>query len=93
MTESVARELGASGVRVNAISPGSVSGELMDQIITARAAREDVPHAFEEIRARAAHDGRWNSSPALWTAMLDAALQGFPAPPAGVRQVNIEIPR
>lgn len=42
---------------------------------------------------RAAHDGRWNSSPALWTAMLDAALQGFPAPPGGVRQVNIEIPR
>lgn len=40
MTESVARELGAAGVRVNAISPGSVSGELMDQIITARALRE-----------------------------------------------------
>ncbi len=43
MTESVARELGAAGVRVNAISPGSVSGELMDQIITARAAREGRP--------------------------------------------------
>jgi hypothetical protein len=42
---------------------------------------------------RAAHDGRWNSTPALWTAMLDAALQGFPTPPAGARQVNIEIPR
>lgn len=43
MTESVARELGASGVRVNAISPGSVKGELMDQIIDARAAREGRP--------------------------------------------------
>ncbi|MBL0917250.1 MAG: DUF4136 domain-containing protein [Hydrogenophaga sp.] len=42
---------------------------------------------------RGAHDGRWNSSPALWTAMLDAALQGFPAPPTGARQVNIEVPR
>lgn len=42
---------------------------------------------------RAAHDGRWNSTPALWTAMLDAALQGFPTPPAGVRQVNLEVPR
>ena len=42
---------------------------------------------------RAAHDGRWNSTPALWSAMLDAALQGFPAPPGGPRQVNIEIPR
>lgn len=42
---------------------------------------------------RAAHDGRWQSSPALWGAMFDAALQGFPVPPAGVRQVNIELPR
>lgn len=42
---------------------------------------------------RAAHDGRWNSSPALWTAMLDAALQDFPQPPTGVRQVNVDLPR
>lgn len=42
---------------------------------------------------RAAHDGRWNSSSALWTAMLDAALRDFPSPPAGPRQVNIELPR
>lgn len=42
---------------------------------------------------RAAHDGRWNSTPALWAAMMDAALQGFPVPPSGPRQVNIEIPR
>ncbi len=42
---------------------------------------------------RGAHDGRWNSTPALWIAMLDAALQGFPTPPTGVRQVNIEVPR
>ena len=41
----------------------------------------------------AAHDGRWNSSPELWGAMLDAALQDFPAPPTGVRQVNIDLPR
>jgi len=42
---------------------------------------------------RAAHDGRWNASPALWRAMFDAALQGFPVPPAGERQVNIDLPR
>lgn len=42
---------------------------------------------------RAAHDGRWNSTPALWAAMLDAALQGFPTPPPGVRQVDIDIQR
>jgi hypothetical protein len=41
----------------------------------------------------AAHDGRWNSTPELWSAMLDAALRDFPAPPAGTRQVNIEVPR
>jgi hypothetical protein len=42
---------------------------------------------------RAAHDGRWNSSNPLWSAMLDAALRDFPVPPAGLRQVNIEVPR
>lgn len=42
---------------------------------------------------RAAHDGRWNSSNPLWTAMLDAALRDFPTPPEGLRQVNIEVPR
>ncbi len=41
----------------------------------------------------ARHDGRWNSSPALWGAMLDAALRDFPQPPQGARQVNIELPR
>jgi len=42
---------------------------------------------------RAAHDGRWNSTNSLWSAMLDAALRDFPAPPEGLRQVNIEVPR
>jgi len=41
----------------------------------------------------AAHEGRWNSTPELWSAMLDAALRDFPTPPAGVRQVNIDVPR
>lgn len=42
---------------------------------------------------RAAHDGRWNSTDKLWSAMLEAALRGFPSPPEGVRQVDIEVPR
>lgn len=42
---------------------------------------------------RAKHDGRWPDSPALWNAMVSAALRDFPQPPAGERQVNIEIPR
>jgi len=42
---------------------------------------------------RAGHDGRWNSTPQLWSAMLRAALQDFPNPPAGPRRVDIEIER
>jgi hypothetical protein len=42
---------------------------------------------------RAAHDGRWADSDAILPAMLEAALKDFPNPPAGLRRVNIEIPR
>ncbi|QCB46991.1 DUF4136 domain-containing protein [Hydrogenophaga sp. PAMC20947] len=41
----------------------------------------------------AAHDGRWNSTPALWNAMISAALKDFPAPPTGVRDIPIDVPR
>lgn len=50
MTEAVAREIGPSGVRVNALCPGAVSGELMDRVIAARAAAEGRPP--EEIIRR-----------------------------------------
>lgn len=42
---------------------------------------------------QAGHEGRWNSTPALWQAMLQAALNGFPEPPAGPRQVDVDLPR
>lgn len=45
------------------------------------------------FETRATHDGAWSDSDAVIPAMLDAALQGYPNPPAGTRQVNIEIPR
>ena len=45
------------------------------------------------FESRASHDGRWSDSDAILPAMLDAALYGFPNPPAGTRRVNIEIPR
>ena len=41
----------------------------------------------------AAHDGPWADSPTLWAALYDAALQGFPQPPAGARRVVTEVPR
>lgn len=44
-----------------------------------------------ETRAR--HSGIWADGRAIWPAMLDAALSGFPNPPAGTRRVNVEIPR
>lgn len=42
---------------------------------------------------QATHDGRWPDSPALWRAMIEAALHGFPQPPAGVQRIDIDIPR
>lgn len=45
------------------------------------------------FESRASHDGPWADSEAVLPAMLDAALQGFPTPPTGVRRVNIEIAR
>ena len=44
------------------------------------------------FESHASHEGVWSDSDAILAAMFDAALQGFPAPPAGVRRVNIEIP-
>lgn len=45
------------------------------------------------FESRAVHEGPWSDSDAILPAMLDAALQGFPNPPAGERRVNIEVPR
>ena len=45
------------------------------------------------FESHASHEGIWSDSDTILAAMLDAALQGFPTPPAGVRRVNIEIPR
>ena len=40
ITEAMARELGPRGVRVNALCPGAISGELMDAVVARRAAAE-----------------------------------------------------
>ncbi len=45
------------------------------------------------FESRAKHDGRWPDDAAVLPAMLQAALQGFPNPPPGLRRVVVEIPR
>lgn len=54
--------------------------------------RDSISHAVVyETRAR--HSGVWGDARAIWPAMLEAALTGFPNPPQGARRVNVEIPR
>ena len=43
MTQSAAVELGPYGIRVNALCPGAVTGELMDAVVARRAAAEGRP--------------------------------------------------
>lgn len=45
------------------------------------------------FETRARHNGIWGDSQVVFPAMLDAAMQGFPRPPAGPRRVNVEVPR
>ncbi|HEV7329012.1 MAG TPA: SDR family oxidoreductase [Bosea sp. (in: a-proteobacteria)] len=47
ITQAVAQEVGIHGIRVNALCPGAVNGELMQRVIAARAAKENRP--AEEI--------------------------------------------
>ncbi len=39
------------------------------------------------------HEGYWIDPARAWPAMLDAALQGFPRPPPGVRRVDVTLTR
>ena len=49
MTQSLAKELGPDGIRVNAILPGIMEGERMENVIAARAAQMGVSH--DEMKA------------------------------------------
>jgi NAD(P)-dependent dehydrogenase (short-subunit alcohol dehydrogenase family) len=50
MTEAVAHEVGRHNIRVNALCPGAVNGELMERVIARRAQAEGRP-AEEIVRA------------------------------------------
>ena len=49
-TESLAKELGPSGIRVNSLLPGIVEGPRIEGVFQARAESEGVP--YEEVRDR-----------------------------------------
>jgi hypothetical protein len=62
--------------------------------------RRDVSLILRDLRSgqvvyetRASHAGPWRDSVPLFATLFQAALANFPNPPAGVRRVNIEIPR
>jgi Domain of unknown function (DUF4136) len=44
------------------------------------------------FETRARFESHWSDSNAIYPAMLDAALQGFPQPPTGARRVDVQIP-
>jgi len=43
------------------------------------------------FETQAVNDGPWVNDQAVFAAMFQAALQGFPAPPPGLRRVNIQV--
>lgn len=62
--------------------------------------RREVSLLLRDLRSgqvvyetRAVNDNPWTDTNTVLAALFEAALRDFPNPPAGVRQVDIEIPR
>ncbi len=53
----------------------------------------DLRSGLVVYETRATHDGVWSDSAQVFATLFQAALANFPNPPAGLRRVNIEIPR
>ncbi|MFC5500380.1 DUF4136 domain-containing protein [Caenimonas terrae] len=51
----------------------------------------ELPTGRVVYETHAVSDGPWSDNAAVFPAMFDAALQGFPSAPAGVRQVNVTV--
>lgn len=79
-TKSLAMELGAQGIRVNAICPGIVEGERQDRVIAAKAKAEE--RTVDEVRALIT---RQNSLRTFVQAQDIANMILFLCSPAGVK--------
>lgn len=62
--------------------------------------RREVSLVMRDLRSgqvvyetRASHDGPWADSPVVFATLFQAAMAGFPHPPASPRKVFIDIPR
>lgn len=81
ITQSVAHEVGQFGIRVNALCPGAVNGELMERVIAERSAKEGLPK--EEIIRKnytdAAAMRRWVEPEEVATTALAMASDPFSA--------------
>jgi hypothetical protein len=51
----------------------------------------ELPGSRVVYESHAINDGPWLDNLAVFPAMFSAAMQGFPNPPAGPRQVNVQI--
>lgn len=53
----------------------------------------ELPSSRVVYETRAANDGPWSDNASVLPAMFEAALQGFPNAPTGMRRVNIPVGR
>jgi hypothetical protein len=53
----------------------------------------ELPSNRVVFESRAINDGPWMENAAVFPAMFEAALQGFPTPPPGPRRVDIQVGR
>jgi Domain of unknown function (DUF4136) len=51
----------------------------------------DVVNATVVYETKARHEGRWADDLAVLPLMFEAALQGFPKPPAGVQRISLKL--
>ncbi|MDI1270701.1 MAG: DUF4136 domain-containing protein [Polaromonas sp.] len=90
---------GGSGVGVSNVGVGFGFGFPLGGMDTPMYRRE-VSIVMRELRSnvavyetRAVSEEPWLDTDPVLSAMLDAALRGFPVPPAGPRRVSVEVPR